>query len=478
MAVYEDSRGKMWISTYGGGLNYFDRKTEKFKVFTRKHGLLSDVIYGVLEDNSGNLWISTDNGIFKFYVEAERFLHFDPEDGLQSQEFSGGAYYKSDDGELYFGGINGLNHFYPDSISENINIPPVVISSIKISGEIFRGEVSEFELPYYQNFLTFEFAALDFTSPADNHYEYILDGLEKNWQSTDSKYRIANYTNLSPGTYYFKVKGSNNDGIWNTNAAVIKIVILSPFWKTWWFISMTFLLAGLTIYYLSTVRIRNLLAIEKLKTKLAADLHDNIGAGLTEISILSELAVSDLNNLPAQYSGNLNKISEAARQLVDSMSDIVWVVNPKRDSLHDLIIRLKDSYADLLSGMGISLKTFNIEKIEDVKLPMEYKQNLFMILKEGINNSIKHSKCKKIILEANVRNDIIEIILQDDGIGFNPQMTGTGDGVKNIENRAEAIGGKVKWRSSIGGGTTLYFAGRITKNYNPISMINKRKVQN
>jgi signal transduction histidine kinase len=395
MAVLEDSKGRMWISTYGGALNLFDRKSGRFKVYTRKQGLQSDVIYGTLEDNSGNLWLSTDNGLFKFYTETERFIHFDLDDGLQSQEFSGGAYFKSRSGEMFFGGINGVNYFYPDSIIENTHIPPVVINSIRITGEQFYGEVEELHLTYDQNIIAFEFAALDFTNPSDNHYEYMLEGLETEWQRSNARYRIANYTNLSPGTYYFKVKGSNNDEIWNTEAAIIKISISPPYWKTWWFISLAILSAALTIYFISTVRIRNLLTIEKLKTKLAADLHDNIGAGLTEISILSELAANDLSNLPVQYSGKLNNISETARQLVDSMSDIVWVVNPKRDSLHDLILRLKDAYSDLLSGMGISLKTSNIEMIEDIKLPMEYKQNLFMILKEGLNNCIKHSYVKR-----------------------------------------------------------------------------------
>jgi two-component sensor histidine kinase len=419
--------------------------------------------------------ISSDNGLFKYYNETDRFSHFDLDDGLQSQEFSGGAYYKSYDGEMFFGGINGVNYFYPDSISENTHIPPVVISSIKISGVQLYGEVDELHLSYDQNILTFEFAALDFTNPGDNHYEYILEGLESEWQSSEARYRIANYTNLSPGTYHFKVKGSNNDEVWNTEAAVIRIIISPPYWKTWWFISLAILLAGLTIYYLSTVRIRNLLSIEKLKTKLAADLHDNIGAGLTEISILSELAASDLSNLSSTYSGKLNNISETARQLIDSMSDIVWVVNPKRDSLHDLIIRLKDTYFDLLTGMGISLKTFNIEKIEDVRLSMEYKQNLFMILKEAINNCIKHSNCKKITIEANVRNDIIEIIVRDDGIGMNEDGLVYGNGLRNIEARALALGARVKWKSAAGSGTALCFIGRLRGRNNILGMIGKLK---
>ena len=478
MSIYEDNGGLMWISTYGGGLNSFERKTGTFKHYGRKQGLSSDVIYGVLEDNSGNLWISSDNGLFKYYTAMNRFIHYDLDDGIQSREFSGGAYFKSKDGTLLFGGINGFNYFHPDSIYENQNIPHVVVSSIKISGEPYKGETDELELNYYENFITFEFAALDFTNPVDNQYEYILEGLESDWQSTSSKYRVANYTNLSSGTYYFKVKGSNNDEIWNTQPTVIKITILHPFWQTWWFILLVIVVAGMLIYFGSTIRIRNLLAIEKLKTKLAADLHDNIGAGLTEISILSELAANDRNNNSDQFSAKLKNISETARQLIDNMSDIVWVVNPKRDSLNDLIIRLNDAYAELLSGLGISLRTYNLEKLENIKLSMDYKQNLFMILKEGINNSIKHSRCKKIILEANMRNDIIEIIIKDDGIGLDVSNIEYGNGLKNIKSRAESVGGKVKWKRRKNGGTALVFIGRVNRQKNLWEKLKKQKEQN
>jgi signal transduction histidine kinase len=203
------------------------------------------------------------------------------------------------------------------------------------------------------------------------------------------------------------------------------------------------------------------LAIEKLKTKLAADLHDNIGSGLTEISILSELTERELNNGSKNTSKNLKSISETARELIDNMSDIVWVVNPKRDSLHDLIIRLKSSYNEVLTYMGISMKTTNLDKLENVKLPMEYRQNLYLIFKEGINNSLKHSRCDKIFLEANVRGEVLEMILKDNGIGLETSEKIYGNGVRNMEARAHAIGGKLKWKSSGSSGTNIIFVGKI-----------------
>ena len=461
LSIFEDSNGSMWIGTYGGGLNKFDRKNGKFYRYKKKNGLNCDVVYGILEDNNKNLWLSSDNGIYRFNIVNNFITHYDLQDGLQSIEFSGGAYFKAKDGEMFFGGINGLNYFYPDSVMNNSFIPTVVITSIKVFNQNLNGEKEEITLPYDKNFISFEFSALDYTNPEDNHYAYKLVGLEKDWQYVDANLRIASYTNLAPGQYTFIVKGSNSDRIWNPKGTTVLITILPPFWKTWWFISLCILIGGAIIYYFSTMRIKNLLAIERLKTKLAADLHDNIGSGLTEISILSELAEKRLNGKYEKHHEELKRISEKARQLVDSMSDIVWVVNPKKDSLYDLIARLKDSYSDFLDSIGIRLKTSNLEKLEDIKLPMDFKQNLYLIFKEGINNSIKHSNCKNIFLETSIQNDKIEIKLQDDGTGFDIMSESTGNGIFNMRNRAELIGGKIKWEKNIQGGITILFSGKV-----------------
>ena len=460
MTIHEDSGGILWLGSYGGSLTSFDRTMGKFKRYSFTDGLISGVVYGILEDDSKNLWISSDNGIFKLNLKTKDIKRFDIQDGLQSLEFSGGAYLKDKNDILYFGGINGYNYFDPAKIKFNSYIPPIVITSVKVFNEHIKGERKELVLDYKKNFISFEFSSLDYSDPQDNQYSYILEGLQNDWQVTESSARTATYTNLSPGSYIFKVRGSNSDGVWGNNYASIKIVILNPFWQKWWFITLAVILLAAFLYYLSTIRIKNLLAIEKLKSKLAADLHDNIGSGLTEISILSEVA-SRKNNVGENKSNNeLLNISEISRKLVDSMSDIVWVVNPSRDSLHDLIIRLKDTYSELLNSLEISFKTKNLEKLEDVKLPMEVKQNLYLIFKEAINNSIKHSKCKHITLEANLRSDVLEISLADDGVGFDESTVSKGNGLKNMINRADQIKGKIKVKSFVNTGTTIRFIGK------------------
>lgn len=461
LTIFEDSHLNMWVGTYGGGINKFDRKSQKFFRYKKKNGLNCDVVYGIMEDDHNNLWISSDNGIYKFNFITENITHYDLQDGIQSLEFSGGAFFEAENGEMFFGGINGINYFFPDSVKSSSYIPHVVITSIKISNELLKGEKKELTLSHNENFLSFEFSSLDYSNPADIIYKYKLEGLENEWHITDAKMRSVNYTNLSPGKYKFVVLGSNSDRIFNAASISLPITILPPFWQTWWFISLSILLALLIIYYLSTLRIKNLLIIERLKTKLAADLHDNIGSGLTEISILSELAEKDFEKISNQQHSELKKISDKSRALIDNMSDIVWVVNPKRDSLHDLIIRLKDSYSDFLSSINISFNTSNLDELNNIKLPMEYRQNLFLIFKEGINNCIKHSRCKRIYLDASVHDNLIEMILKDDGIGLRNSNGTHGNGLKNMKDRAESIGGEFILNSSNTDGTTIRFVGKI-----------------
>ncbi len=461
MSIMEDSNNMLWLGTIGGGLNKFDRKQNNFTQYSQNKGLTSSAVYGILEDDAKNLWMSTDNGIFKFDLKNENFTHFDLEDGLQSLEFNGGSYFKDKSGRMYFGGINGLNIFYPDSIRTNLFVPPIVITSINILNKRLKGDASEVILMHDQNFISFEFSALDYTNPKHNQYEFKLDGLDDGWNHVDAERRIANYINLPAGDYTFHVTGTNSDGLWNRSGTSILITITPPFWQTWWFITIMVILVGAIIYYLSTIRIKQQLAIEKIKTRLAADLHDNVGASLTEISILSEVAVHKSNNISDLK--ELRSISDIARQLVDTMSDIVFVVNPERDSLYDLIIKLKDSYNEFLQSVGISFKVKNIDKTNDIKLPMEYKQNLLLIFKEGINNAIKHSQCDKIVLEANVRGDVIEMILSDNGIGHNEVPMSVGNGLRNMETRANKINGRVKWRSSVKTGTEIRFMGKISR---------------
>jgi ligand-binding sensor domain-containing protein/signal transduction histidine kinase len=237
--ILQDRNGVMWIGTLGGGLNRFDPSDNTFTHFTEKEGLPHSTIYGLIEDDEGYLWISTNRGLSRFNPQSMIFKNYDANDGLQSNEFNGGAYFKSKSGELFFGGINGYNRFFPMAVKEHEFVPPLVVTSFKIFDREVKldttiSEIQELHLSYRQNFFAFEFAALDYSNPEKNIYAYKLDGFDRDWIPCGNR-RYANYTNLDGGEYLFRIIGTNSDGLWNKTGTSIKIVIAPPFWKTWWF---------------------------------------------------------------------------------------------------------------------------------------------------------------------------------------------------------------------------------------------------
>ena len=249
--IYDDGEGNLWIGTRGG-LNKFDKKTEKFEHYFEKDGLPNDYIYGILGDKNKNLWISTNNGLSKFNPQLKAFRNYFEIDGLQGNEFNQGAFHKGKSGKLYFGGVNGYNAFYPEDIKNNTHIPPIVITSFIKAGkeavlDTFISEKKFIEISYKDYFFEFDFVALDFVSPSKNMYSYMLEGFDEEWSQPSTR-NYATYTNLSGGDYIFRVKGSNNDGIWNDEGIAIHIRIIPPFYKTNTFIISSILIGLLSIF--------------------------------------------------------------------------------------------------------------------------------------------------------------------------------------------------------------------------------------
>lgn len=253
-ALYLSEKGDLWIGTLGGGLNRFDPETGSFTYYTEKHGLPNNVIYAIHEDESGHLWLSTNKGLSRFDPSTGFAQNYDVSDGLQSNTFNQGADFKASNGEMYFGGVNGFNRFRPDQIQANAHVPPVIITGFKVfdqpvaSAEPIRNG-DTIDLTYQQNFFSFEFAALDYTDPSKNRYAYKLDDFDRNWIYSDSR-RFASYTNLPPGEYTFRVRGSNNDRVWNENGVRVHILVSPPFWRTPGFITgvLVVVLVGLIAF--------------------------------------------------------------------------------------------------------------------------------------------------------------------------------------------------------------------------------------
>ena len=269
-SILEDDAGIFWIGTWGGGLNRFDKKTGAFNHYTVEDGLASNSVYGGLMDEQGNIWISTNNGLSRFTPRTEVFKNYTVDDGLQGNEFNGNAFFKSEGGEMFFGGTYGLTAFYPHEIKDNPHVPPVVITSFsKFNKEVKfdrpLSDIDELVLSHNDYVFSFEFAALDFSAPSKNQYSYRLKGLDDNWIPTGSDKRFAYYTTLPSGRYEFMVKGSNNDGLWNDEGTSVRIRIMPPFHQTWWFRAVVFLTIVLIIRVWFRSRIQN--------TRISAELN-------------------------------------------------------------------------------------------------------------------------------------------------------------------------------------------------------------
>jgi ligand-binding sensor domain-containing protein len=274
MGLFLDGDGILWLATWGGGLNRFDPRTGKAQRFMRREGLPGDAVYGILQDRTGDLWLSTNYGLSRFNPRTFAIRNYSIRDGLQSNEFDAGAYFQSRSGEMFFGGINGFNAFYPDSIRDNPHIPPVVITSFRKLNREVRfdrpvSEVDEIELSYRDYVFSFEFAALDFTAPEKNQYAFMMEGLDKDWIHVSSDKRTVQYTTLKPGNYAFHVKASNNDGVWNEAGVRVRIHITPPYWEAWWFLSGIITIVILTGTYLYRRRLKTI----QMMTELAAA-HD------------------------------------------------------------------------------------------------------------------------------------------------------------------------------------------------------------
>jgi ligand-binding sensor domain-containing protein len=469
-SVYEDSAGILWFGTWGGGLNRYDSNTETFSRFTKEDGLSNNVVYGILPDGEGNLWLSTNDGISKFNPATKAVKTYDELDGLQGSEFNQGAYCRGRDGILYFGGTDGVSVFQPDSIRMNLNVPPIVLTAFKIFDKPVTlprsiTAVDEIAVSYNDNFIAFEFAALDFSAPGKNQYAYRLEGFDRDWIYCGTR-RYAAYTGLHGGSYLFRVKGSNSDGVWNETGRVVRIVVRPPFWSTWWFILLGITITLLTLFAFYRYRIRQIVAMERLRTRLASDLHDEIASNLSSMALFSNLVrnASVLSgSIPSEHMRLLERITALAQESVTSIRDIIWAIDTKPETVYDLLVRLKDLLTPICRAHNLQL-VFPGPMRGDLpvgNLTPEQRKHLWLFLKEAAFNAIKHARCTELGVLYDYSSHEMRLIVRDNGCGFDPSSASTGKGMSTIAMRAGLLDGSVDVVSAPGKGTSVRLTFRI-----------------
>ncbi len=460
----QDAKGNLWIGTWGLGMSRFNPQTGELRQYLEQDGLPSNFVKGILIDDRENLWISTEKGLSRFIPSTQIFRNYSTSDGLQGNFFYTGSCLKGSDGRLYFGGVNGFNAFYPDSIKEEQYSPPVLLTDFRVFDKprIFDRTLSLMEqitLLNGEDMFSFEYVSLDFSSPNRNLYAYQLEGYDNDWIQAGTR-RYASYTHLDPGEYVFKVKGTNSDGVWSSNIALMHVEVLPAYWQTWWFrLSVVVFLMSI-LYALYRYRINKLLELERTRSAIATDLHDDIGTSLTNIALFSDLAQRDVAIGSSEVTHRLEKISHTSRSLLDSMNDIVWSIKPENDALEQTILRMEDYAVNLLEENSIDLHVQIPNQLKTLKLPMTLRRNLFLIFKEAIGNILKHANATHVDVTigstaSNKHVSVLQVSIADNGRGFDSSAQKHGNGLKNMELRASNLGGTIMVRSAVEKGTTV-----------------------
>jgi len=423
--IYEDRKGNFWIGTMGGGLNHFDPLRETFMHLDEQNGLPNNVVYITLEDKNGNLWLTTNWGLSKFNPSTGEFVNYDINDGLQGNEFNGGAWFHADDGEMFFGGMDGFNSFIPEEIVLNERPPRIVITSFKKLNEPVKREFCSgdtIQLNYDDNFFSIEFSALDYSNPAKNKYAFILDNYDEEWNYRDANRRIAEYTRVSSGKYVFRVKGSNNDGIWNETGTSLHIIILPPWWDTLIFRVLFGALIFAMLWSFIYWRIRMIKRKHEVEKKVLAiekELFD-VQQKALQLQMNPHFIFNSLNAIQSFVIGNN---TDKAIHYLSKFSQLMRLIlaNSRESS-----IPVKDELKAIIHYMDIERLRFDNKfeyKVEvDKNIDEEFMEIPPMIIQPFVENAIIHglvhsSDPGHIRLELQLHKNFIFCIIEDNGVG-------------------------------------------------------------
>ena len=476
-SILDDQNNQLiWIST-SDGLIAYHAIDGRYRFYKEQDGLLSSFVYGTVNTND-ELWVSTNNGLAKGKLVFKKdsvfpdinFINYTVSEGLPVNEFNTGAFYKGKSGTLYFGSIKGVVWFNPDEIKSKIPQPNLQLTNFLVNEKpadslIAPEYITSVSLPYYKNNLFFQFRGIDFDNTNKIRYKYQLEGWDKDWIYSNTLNEVR-YNNLPYGKYFFNVKAEGSLGVWSDEVRRVSVIIYPPFWKTWWFYSLLFLvIIGSVILVTRRIAQRKLkmqLAefekqreLDKERQRISREMHDDIGSGLTQIVLMSE---SVKNKTGAGGEKELSDITHTSRQLVNNMSEIIWSLGTENKTLDQLCSYMREQLNKQLEYAGMNYKIELPEYGNDIILSNEQRRNILLVTKEIVNNAIKYSKAKNILIKGEIKNSNLSFIVEDDGRGFEIDKIYRGNGLKNIKTRIEELGGKMESVSEPGKGSRFKYS--------------------
>ncbi|PKD45107.1 ligand-binding sensor domain-containing protein [Rhodohalobacter barkolensis] len=450
--IYIDHEGDKWFSTFNGPARYTDGQVERL-VRSRQ---IDTIFYFAIQDAAGRYWFGTNRGMILFrkddfyaaQTELDRifsYRYFTTNQGLIANELNAGGSFLASDGALWLGTVEGLSRFDTDLIRENNLAPGLEFEEILISGNSVDPN-REYTFTHDHNFLQASFSGLTYDAPEQVIYEYRLRGYDQEWQI--GRENLVRYPSLPSGEYRFQVRAFNADGAGGEKTAQFYFTILPPFYFQWWFIlSMLTLFIGFVMFIIRYYRVRKQVDIEKMRVQIASDLHDDVGSSLTELALQSDFLQAF--KISEEMRSTLKQMGEQSRKIVTSLDDIVWSIDARNDTAGDLTDRMQD-YVNQMFNNGKFEVLYHFEELDmDEKLPVQIKENIYLIFKEAVNNIVKHSNATRADIRFSFNGRDFELLVHDNGTGADINRK-TGQGLNNIQMRATRIGADVEIDSEKG----------------------------
>ena len=478
-----DPDGVLWVGTQSG--------------LARKHGAqwvtygnafgqaLGNVAY-LLDDGLGDLWIGSNTGLLRAKrgaldavargdTDIVPFRVYGAADGLPTRECSQGSQpsaCRTADGTLWFATVRGLAHVQPSQVVLNTNPPPVIIESISVDGALqhsktLRAPIPEsLVIPAGKESLEIRYTALNLSAPDKSRFRYQLEGHETKWTEVSGEVRVAHYSKLPPKEYRFRVLAANEDNVWNEVGSTLAIRVLPPFWQTWWFLTaLTLLLLGMiigSVHYISTQKLQRQLAtmrqqeaLEKERARIARDLHDQLGANLTQVALLGEMAEDDREE-PEEVAAHAQQICQTARDTARALDEIVWTVNPSNDTLDGLLNYVCKYAQEYLALAGLKYRLETPPELPTTPISPELRHNVFLAAKEAVNNVVKHSGADSAWIRLKLSPDRFVLEIEDNGKGLSAADQDKGrNGLRNMRKRMEDVGGDFEFAPGATGGTRI-----------------------
>ena len=493
LSLYQDADKTLWIGTRRNGLLRW--RDGELLEFNRKSGLYDDAIYSILEDGCTNFWMSSSRGVFRIgkrqVAAATRSgesiitsVAYGRADGIltsgQYRNITQPVACKDARGRLWFRSTEGMVMVDPDRMSINQRPPPVVIEEIAAnritvnpgrSPQDFSGSLV---IPPGQGNLEIRYAALSYPAPGKNKYRYKLDRVDANWVNAGNS-RVVKYINLRPGKYHFQVVACNNDGVWNETGQMLTLVFQPHFWQTWWFVALccgsVLAIVGGSVRSVTRRRLQRKLiqleqrhAVERERSRIARDVHDELGSKLTEISFQGSIAQRNMSDV-SETRRQIEQMSASARDAVSSLQEIIWAADPENDTLEGLVGHISHFVTDFFRVSEVNCEMFTPPQIPDQKIPAVIRHNLYLAVKEAINNSVKHAQATRISIRIVIQEASLEVLVSDNGNGFmtpaddgmNGKAKRGGHGLVNMRERLRTVGGRCEISSEPSQGTTVRF---------------------